>query len=846
MGDPVERRGDRPAWRAVRSIAGGDRDSRPEASHAGRSLRVYLIAMSVALVVPSLVLCVYLTSNLVHSEMASGRERLQRAAYEATRDVDREVAGLFIVLETLATSRALAADDLPGFHGSASRALAGTNAYVLLLDRSLRQILNTRVPYGTELPSTAHPESARHVVETGLRTVSGVFTGAVSGRRVVNLLVPIRRDGSVRYVLLITVYASRFDAVLREVIRPEWTARLADQNNHTIGSIGRVGEPLEGATTAPRNVHGVTEARASNGEVLLAASRRSGTTGWTVSVAAPKALVDASFWQSVRWLGAASLLSLGLAAAFCVYLSRQMTDAMGYLRSATRRLARGEVIPVRPLPVTEANIALEGLARASRLIEARSQELADSEARCRQALRVGRMGSWDANLVLGTRTWSPEAIEVMGLPQAGISGKIGGPDDELRAIIHPDDRHLLDGYHAAFLDRDEIDAAYRIVLPDGTIRHLAGHGKVVQRTPEGKPALVTNVMADVTERTIAFDQIAAQKQQLEAEKARYQALVKVSAQIEWTTEADGTTLEDSPTWRQFTGQSYQDWVGTGWLDAVHPDDRERTKAAWHAAVEEAGEYQVDYRLRRADGTYCWTTARGVALKNSEGRLLKWVGSNEDISERKAREEHLEVVMRELSHRTKNLLAVIQSIARRSFGGQDTAQAFNERLSGLAVSHDLLVRCSWRGTSLEDLVHAHLQPFAAGRDQDITIAGPFVSLRPQSAQSIGLALHELATNALKYGALSAGGGTIEVTWRLASPGGDLRLDWRERLHEPVPAPSPSVHLGFGRTLLDRVVASSLSGSSGYTIDGREVHWWIEAPADGYQDGVSEGDHASSLH
>ncbi|MEZ5854384.1 MAG: HWE histidine kinase domain-containing protein [Hyphomicrobiaceae bacterium] len=218
---------------------------------------------------------------------------------------------------------------------------------------------------------------------------------------------------------------------------------------------------------------------------------------------------------------------------------------------------------------------------------------------------------------------------------------------------------------------------------------------------------MVNVVSDVTERAIAEQQAAEYLKDVAASKARFETLVQATSQIVWTAARSGELVEDSPSWRQFTGQTYDQFRGTGWLDAVHPDDRDKTIDAWRHAVDSVSPYQVDYRLLHIERGYRWTTARGVLQLTGRGEVIEWVGMNEDISDRVAREEHLQVILRELSHRTKNLLAVVQAIARRSFGNSDLAggplKTFRDRLRGLAISHDLLVSGDWTGISLEQLV-----------------------------------------------------------------------------------------------------------------------------------------------
>lgn len=354
---------------------------------------------------------------------------------------------------------------------------------------------------------------------------------------------------------------------------------------------------------------------------------------------------------------------------------------------------------------------------------------------------------------------------------------------------------------------------------------IASHNKTLEflRSSHGK------LETRVSERTA----------ELEGAKARYEALVRATAQIVWTTSPDGLIKADSPSWRAFTGQTFAQFKDWGWLDAVHPEDRENARRSWDAAVKSREPYEIDYRLAFHEGGYRWTTARAVPLLDDSGAITEWVGLNEDITERKTQEAHLKTVMRELSHRTKNLLAIIQSIARRTFAGSKdlghAVEAFNDRLQGLSVSHDLLVHRDWRSTSLEDLVRAHLAPFGADERHDlITIEGPAIGLRAEAAQNLGLALHELATNAAKHGALSTSGARLQIFWRIdaaRTAHGDasgpqlLTFTWSE--------PDSSVtgdgrQDGFGSMLLQRLVPLSLLGESTYSLSSAGVQWRLVAP------------------
>lgn len=451
----------------------------------------------------------------------------------------------------------------------------------------------------------------------------------------------------------------------------------------------------------------------------------------------------------------------------------------------------------------------------------------ESKETQRIALEIGRIASWETDFSTGTRRWSEQALAMLGVEAPGGIGRIGGPDDELLRLMHPDDRSKLAAYHESFRTHDEISADYRIIRPDGSLRYLAGRGRVVQRAADGSALRVINIVADITERRLAEIRVEERSAELEIARDRYRVLIEATAAIQWTAMPSGEVIEDSLSWRGATGQSYEEFRGAGWLDALHPDDRAHAAEAWQAATATGDVYEVEYRLRLTNGDYVWTVARGVARRDKSGKIVEWIGINEDISERKGREEQARVIMRELTHRTKNLLAVIQSIARRTFAHSDAqaSQAFSDRLQGLAVSHDLLVRGNWRGVSLRDLVVSHLDAFAAGGSAALA-EGPELLLRPEVAQNIGMAIHELATNASKYGALSTNGGRLRVSWDVTGDGEKtVSIRWDER---PNVAPGDGSSGGFGRLLLDRLVPQAVGGIAKYDVGEQQITWRLDAP------------------
>jgi two-component sensor histidine kinase len=202
----------------------------------------------------------------------------------------------------------------------------------------------------------------------------------------------------------------------------------------------------------------------------------------------------------------------------------------------------------------------------------------------------------------------------------------------------------------------------------------------------------------------------------------------------------------------------------------------------------------------------------------------------DITDRKKREEQLQLLMREVNHRAKNLLAVVQSLAYRTSNngaGGEFAAMFQQRLAGLAACQELLVASEWKGVSLEDLIHAQLSPFEALEDRRLLLEGPALAINPSAAQTLGMAIHELGTNAAKYGALSNESGMVHVTWDVMDAGGPrFRLSWIE---QGGPAPVQPARRGFGTTVLTEMAELGLDAEILLEFSPPGLMWQMSAPA-----------------
>jgi two-component sensor histidine kinase len=220
------------------------------------------------------------------------------------------------------------------------------------------------------------------------------------------------------------------------------------------------------------------------------------------------------------------------------------------------------------------------------------------------------------------------------------------------------------------------------------------------------------------------------------------------------------------------------------------------------------------------------------VRNSQGEVSGIFVEGQDVTERLRGEQHLRLVVNELNHRVKNTLAMIQAVAAQTFrSSEDLPQAkasFSARIMALARANDLLTGENWEGASLIDII-AGVSVAHAGNEPDrFSARGPVVRLSPKAALSLSMAMHELATNAVKYGALSNETGRVDVAWRVTS--GRLRIEWRESGGPPVKEP---VRRGFGSRLVERGLAGELGGSAELHFNPEGLLCIIDAPLDLYE-------------
>ncbi|WP_342151307.1 PAS domain-containing protein [Methylorubrum sp. SB2] len=267
------------------------------------------------------------------------------------------------------------------------------------------------------------------------------------------------------------------------------------------------------------------------------------------------------------------------------------------------------------------------------------------------------------------------------------------------------------------------------------------------------------------------------------------------------------------------------------LEMIHPDDLGRMKATLDASVANNIEYAIEYRVVMPSGEVRWVEVRGQPFYTSEGTPLSMVCVSLDITERKRGEEHRALLADELNHRVKNSMATMQSIAHQTLTHagslSDARTTLDARLQSLSAAHDVLTRESWEGATLAEIAERALQPFRQRDGKRFKVGGPPVRLSPRHALAFVMALHELATNAVKYGALSDANGRVILDWDIVGEDrpGRLWVRWEEIGGPPV---TPPRRKGFGSRMIERALAAELGGTAEIDYRPRGLVCTVEAP------------------
>lgn len=363
---------------------------------------------------------------------------------------------------------------------------------------------------------------------------------------------------------------------------------------------------------------------------------------------------------------------------------------------------------------------------------------------------------------------------------------------------------------------------------EGKVGHFVGFATTMAGTPKwwdvtvtlirdaaGNPDKLLSVSRDITEAHRAT-------QALQESEARFKTFAQAMPNQVWSATPDGNLDWFNDRVFAYSGLKFEELVGAKWALMVHEDDIPAAARNWAESLSSGEPYQTEFRLRGKDGSYSWHLAHALPIRSAAGQITRWIGTNTDISRLKQAEDQKQLLTYELEHRIANTMAIVSAIAGQTFRTATTKEeaqtALEARFRALNQAHAALVQSRWDGATMATVVEGALAPHRSGEGR-ITIGGPAVDLNAKQSLSLALALHELATNATKYGALSVPEGKVDVAWNV-TPGDEgplLAFCWRE---SGGPDVSPPSRRGFGSRLIENTLASDfgVSPTIDYARDG----------------------------
>ncbi|TXM65651.1 PAS domain S-box protein [Methylobacterium sp. WL69] len=477
----------------------------------------------------------------------------------------------------------------------------------------------------------------------------------------------------------------------------------------------------------------------------------------------------------------------------------------------------------------------------------------------------------------------PDSAAIVGRPRLGTlrqkqtdtAGVWEGKDRQMRPVTVVEARARLTGWTVgAVIPQSLVDARLHgwiwafcgfglLVLATSSIlalslwsrvarplRRLAATGHALERgeaiprisSPVNEIRRLGEVLADASirlrTRSAERDRALAETERglsaLRESEARFRHMADSAPALIWMTDETAEISFTNMHFEHLFGEAARTLAGDGWHRIVHPDDLPAFSTLFREAFEAREPFRGEVRVVDRTGRVRWLRCEGVPRQDDTGAFLGYTGCNVDITDAKRAEEHLLLLIHELNHRVKNTLATVQSIAGQSLRrleGDEAASAraaFEARLLALARVHDVLTRESWEGAELGTVVADAIAPLDGddGHASRFRVSGPALRLPPRFALSIAMALHELGTNAVKYGALSREGGRVAITWSVVrDPDVRLILRWSE---SGGPAVVPPTRTGFGSRLIERSLARDLAGDVQLLFEESGVVCVIAAP------------------
>jgi PAS domain S-box-containing protein len=536
------------------------------------------------------------------------------------------------------------------------------------------------------------------------------------------------------------------------------------------------------------------------------------TTSWIAF--SPGALV----LPMLLWLAARCPPTLTIAGAFVVSSAAICATIFGLGRFGDAAMPIVE-------RVKGAQVATTMVTAYTLVLIALFTERRQSEMALKMALDGAKLGAFSANLATGRFECDLRAARMHGHNVAPATIK------ESRRFVHRADLTRIDTALAKASGNGGVwNAEYRVMHPPdrhphaGETRWVAVESSIVCDS-QGNPKRLLGITRDITHQKQAEQALAERNMQLSlAGKSAWVGSYAYDPGVDvMQIDAGYAALHGLPDGTVETTRSE-------WRARAHPEDLVRLEEMQSQAFRGRwGGYDIEYRIVRSGGEVRWIESRSFISYATAGRPERVVGVNIDITERKLAEVQQRILVAELDHRVKNVLATVSAVAAHTMDASPSMEHFVAALDGrirsMAATHELLSQRQWRGIPLAELIQRELSPYANGSNTKLD--GPEVTLTAEAGQAMAMVFHELVTNAAKHGALSARGGSVSVWWRWLPNGkeGDrLVIEWREIGGSVVEVPSKS---GYGTSVIGELIPHELGGTVDFelTADGARCKFEI---------------------
>lgn len=599
-------------------------------------VRTFLIWLVLACLLPGVIGA----GALFAYEYQQGRVQLERNTLQTSRALVQAIDNYLFKVQTaaqaLSTSDSLIKRDYAEFHRQARElvALAELGTNVVLRDTSGQQLVNTALEYGQALPRAAASEQAMEVFRTRKPVVSDLFLGPVFKRPIISVYVPVIVRGEVAYVLAVGILPEHFNAILKtQGLPPDWVVGVFDSSG-TIVARTHLPEKFIGRTLVPQLREAVRQARegslvatTAEGTRVLTSYSTSPLTRWGVAIGIPRAAILGALMRTLAFLvlGVASLFAAGLVMAR--FMSRRIEHSVMALTAPAIALGEGAPVTIPQVHIKEAAEVATALGRAAGLLKERDSALQARETALQEAYRIARLGAWYWDLKSGVVNASESLHEIFGQ-------KVPAFPEVKGTLLTTRSWEILDSASQRARESGEgIDLELEARHTSGATVWINLRGEPVKNSV-GEVVAFSGTTQDITERKNA-DTL------LRESEERFRLLADNIAQLVWMADGNGDIFWYNQRWFDYTGTTPEEMADQGWQKLHHPDHVERVRAKLQRCFDSGEPWEDTFPLRGADGNYHWFLSRAVPERDAAGRVLRWFGTNTDITGQQEIEEELQ-------------------------------------------------------------------------------------------------------------------------------------------------------------------------------------------------------------